>query len=109
MADAAPLRLFLGLIFVVAAILLCGWIARRTGLAGRAHGGVLRVVDSLNIGPRQRIMVIEVEGSWLLVGVTPGQMNLLHTLPAGAAKVPQAPGALAASFAGKLGQALRRH
>jgi flagellar protein FliO/FliZ len=112
MADAAPLRAFLGLIVVIAAILLCGWFARRSGLAGRAQGGAMRIVDSLNIGPRQRIVLLEVEDSWVLVGVTAGQMNVLHTLPAGELSAPQQPGALAgsfaASFANKLGQALRR-
>ncbi|ANN78279.1 flagellar biosynthetic protein FliO [Bordetella flabilis] len=108
MADAAPLRVFLGLIVVIGAILLCGWIARRAGLAGRAQGGALRVVHSLNVGPRQRIVLVEVENARLLVGVTPGQMNLLHTLPPGEPVVAQTPGPLAGTFAARLGQALRR-
>ncbi|AOB31050.1 hypothetical protein AKI39_10615 [Bordetella sp. H567] len=138
MADAASFRVIVGLVVVIAAILACGWLARRAGLAGRAPGGTMRVVDSLTLGPRQRIVLVEVADTWVLVGVTAGQMNSLHTLPAGdTAAVPQAPGALAASllsrrrakgagaastqgdaapstlpedasFASRLGQALRR-
>ncbi|OZI18430.1 flagellar biosynthetic protein FliO [Bordetella genomosp. 9] len=121
MGDAATFRVIVGLVVVIAAILACGWLARRAGLAGRAAGGTMRVVDSLTLGPRQRIVLVEVADAWLLVGVTVGQMNLLHTLPAGDAAVPaQQPGALVtsllarrrggadASFASKLTQALRR-
>jgi flagellar protein FliO/FliZ len=105
MADAAPLRVVVGLIVVIAAILLCGWLARRTGVAGRTQGGAMRIVDSLNLGPRQRIVLVEVEDSWVVVGVTAGQMNVLHTLPAGDTASPLTSGA---SFATRLGQALRR-
>ncbi|OZI60317.1 flagellar biosynthetic protein FliO [Bordetella genomosp. 11] len=99
MADAASFRVILGLAVVVAAILACGWLARRAGLAGRAAGGTMRIVDSLNLGPRQRIVLVEVADTWVVVGVTAGQMNPLHTLPAGATvPAPQAPTALVASF-----------
>ncbi|ARP86935.1 flagellar biosynthetic protein FliO [Bordetella genomosp. 9] len=109
MADAAPFRVFIGLIVVIAAILLCGWIARRAGLAGRTHGGALRIVDSLNLGPRQRIVLVQVEDARLVVGIAANQMNLLHTLPPGSA-APEEPGLPASrAFAHKLGQALRRN
>jgi flagellar protein FliO/FliZ len=58
----------------------------------------MRIVDSLNIGPRQRVVLLEVEDTWVLVGVTAGQMNVLHTLPAGALASPQQPGAIAHSL-----------
>jgi flagellar protein FliO/FliZ len=96
MADAASLRLFVGLIVVIGAIMACGWLARRMGFAGRPQGARMRIVDSLNLGPRQRIVLVEVQDSWLVVGVTAGQMNVLHTLPADEADAPRAPDAPAA-------------
>lgn len=104
MNEADLLRLFLGLVLVVGLILAIGWLARRSGLQGRIQGG-MRVVDTLTLGPRQRIVMVEVEKTWLVVGVTAGQMNVLHTLPAGDT-LPSQP--TASAFAGKLGQALRR-
>jgi flagellar protein FliO/FliZ len=64
------------------------------------------VVDSLSLGPRQRIVMVEVDKTWLVVGVTAGQMNVLHTLPA--TDSVNAPPSGNGGFAGKLGQALRR-
>jgi flagellar protein FliO/FliZ len=106
MDEASLVRMLLVLALIVGLILAFGWAARRTGLAGRGTAGAMRVVDSLNLGPRQRIVMVEVGGTCLVVGVAAGQMNLLHSLPAGDAARPQPepPG----SFAGRLGQALRR-
>jgi flagellar protein FliO/FliZ len=104
MNEADLLRLFLGLVLVVGLILAFGWLARRSGLQGRAQGN-MRVVDTLALGPRQRIVILEVDKTWLVVGVTAGQMSVLHTLPAGDTPASQP---IASAFAGKLGQALRR-
>jgi flagellar protein FliO/FliZ len=113
MAETAYLRMVLGLVVVVGAILACAWLARRSGLLKNPRTNLLRLVGGLSLGPRQRIAVVEVEGTWLVVGITAGQMTLLHSLPAtpdDVAPAGQSPDPLspAALFASKLGQALRR-
>jgi flagellar protein FliO/FliZ len=109
MDEASLLRMFLGLALIVGLILACGWLARRSGLAGRPPGSSMRVVDSLSMGPRQRIVMVEVDRTWLVVGVTAGQMNVLHTLPASdSASAPPSGNSGSSGFAAKLGQALRR-
>ncbi|CAB3888245.1 flagellar biosynthetic protein FliO [Achromobacter anxifer] len=106
MTDSALLRVIVGLILVLAAILVSAWLARRAGLTQRGGGNLLRQVASLPVGPRQSIVVVEVENTWLVVGVGPNQLNTLHTLPAG--QLPEASTLPAAAFAAKLGQALKR-
>ncbi|WP_233234704.1 flagellar biosynthetic protein FliO [Bordetella sp. LUAb4] len=106
MTSPDVLRLFLGLVLVVGVILSFGWLARRGGLAGRARGH-MRVVESLGLGPRHRMVLVQIDDTWLVVGVSAGQMNVLHTLPAGAA-LPDLPVAPVSAFAGKLGEAWRR-
>ncbi|RII99464.1 flagellar biosynthetic protein FliO [Achromobacter sp. K91] len=106
MDDTALLRVVAGLILVVAAILASAWLARRAGLTQRGGGNLLRQVASLPVGPRQSIVVVEFENTWLVVGVGPNQLNTLHTLPAG--QLPEASTLPAAAFAAKLGQALKR-
>lgn len=81
--GASLARAVLGLAVVVALILLCAWVARRSGIASRASAGMpARLVGSMALGPRERIIVLQVEETWLVVGVTPGGMQTLHTLPA---------------------------
>ncbi|HYG43264.1 MAG TPA: flagellar biosynthetic protein FliO [Bordetella sp.] len=105
MTESAVLRVVIGLLLVVAAILASAWLARRAGLAGPARSSLLRQVARVQVGPRQSVAVLQIADTWLVVGVTPSQLTALHTLPAGT--VPPPPVELGA-FAGKLSQALKR-
>ena len=42
----------------------------------------MTVKASLSVGPRERVVLLEVAGQWLVIGVTSGQINSLLTLPA---------------------------
>ena len=48
-----------------------------------------RVVSSVALGPHQRVVTVEVgpesERVWLVLGVSPQNIQCLHTLPAGVA------------------------
>jgi len=83
MTEPALLRMALGLILVIALILACAWLARRSGMLPSQRHPLLRQIDHLSLGARAGVAVIEVQDTWLIVGVTPGQITTLHTLPAG--------------------------
>jgi len=70
------------LILVVSLILALGWLAKRMPGVGRATGGGngLRIVGSLTLGPRDRVVVVDVGGTQLLLGVGQNGMTTLHTL-----------------------------
>ncbi|MDR9888936.1 flagellar biosynthetic protein FliO [Pseudenterobacter timonensis] len=71
------------LLGIVLFILLAAWLARRFGLAGKTAGARgLKVSASASLGPRERVVVLEVEDARLVLGVTASQISLLHTLPA---------------------------
>ena len=55
---------------------------------GAAHADAFGVVPlaeaaGVMVGQRERIVVVEVQDTWLVVGVTPAEMTLLHSLPKG--------------------------
>nr|WP_315847101.1 flagellar biosynthetic protein FliO [uncultured Achromobacter sp.] len=106
MTESSLLRVIIGLVLVVAAILVSAWLAKRAGLTQRGGGNLLKQVASLPVGARQSIVVVEIDNTWLVVGVSPNQINTLHTLPAG--QLPEGSPLPAAAFAAKLGQALKR-
>ena len=106
MTESALLRIIIGLVLVVAAILVSAWLARRAGLTQRGGGNLLKQVASLPVGARQSIVVVEIDNTWLVVGVSPNQISTLHTLPAG--QLPEGSPLPTAAFAAKLGQALKR-
>lgn len=69
------------LVLVVGLILLLGWLARRMPGFGGARGNpALRVVGSLALGPRDRVVVVEVGDTQLLLGVGSNGTRTLHTL-----------------------------
>lgn len=74
--TAAVLVLILVIILVAAAAL------RRWGLPSQRHGRHLRVVGSAAVGTKERVVIVEVENTWLVIGVGAGQVNKLHHMPA---------------------------
>lgn len=89
----------LGLFAIIALILGLAWLARRAGLVRHVQGGVMKVVGSTSLGARQRLLLVEVGDTWLVLGVSAGQIRTLHTLPAGSA----APGEAIAGIGGMAG------
>jgi len=83
----------LGMALVLGLIFACAWVARRFGLQRLGGGGnLVKVVSSASVGQRERVVVVEVGATWLVLGVTPTQVNALHTLPVnGAPHAPLAP------------------
>ncbi|MDH7451473.1 flagellar biosynthetic protein FliO [Luteimonas composti] len=96
------------LVLVVGLILLLSWLARRMpglGAGGGGAGSALRIVGSLALGPRDRLVVVEVGETQLLLGVGSGGTRTLHTLeqplPEAAAKSTPAFAQLLAQHFGK--------
>lgn len=87
-----------GLLVVLGLMWAAWWLVRRTGF-NRAFSGVnMRVVGGLSVGNRERVMVVEIGDHWLILGVTPTQINTLATMPR--QELPEGPGEAASpSFA----------
>jgi flagellar protein FliO/FliZ len=73
--------------------------------AGSAH---VKLVGALNLGGRERIMVVEVGDQWIVVGASPGRINALATMPKqeGAEPQPAMAGNMPAGFADWLKQTI---
>lgn len=69
------LTLVLGLLFGLA------WVMKRFGPRMQGGSGGLRIAGSLNLGGRERIMLVEVGDQWIVVGASPGRINALATMP----------------------------
>jgi flagellar protein FliO/FliZ len=70
----------LALIVVIALILAMAWLLRRLpGAAMGSHGG-MRIVASLAVGAKERVMVVSVGEKQLVLGVTGQQITLIDKL-----------------------------
>jgi len=99
-AAGSLFQVFIGLVAVLLLIAATAWVAKRFGVTRGGTSNLLQVVSSASVGARERVVVVEVGESWLVVGVAPGSVNALMTLPRGQIQ-PAAPG-LNASFAAGL-------
>lgn len=41
----------------------------------------LQVISATSVGPRERVVVVEIADTWLVLGVTTNQISRLHELP----------------------------
>jgi len=73
----------LGLVAVLAMVFGCAWFARRFGMQAKGPRGVVKIVGGVMLTQKERVVVVEVAGTWLVLGVAPGQVSTLHTVPAG--------------------------
>lgn len=81
--TGSPLLQVSGALFgIIAFILIAAWLAKRVGLAGKTAGTRgLKVSASTTLGPRERVVIVDVEDARLVLGVTASNINVLHKLP----------------------------
>lgn len=73
----------LALALIVAVLAGTAWMARKvSGGKGFGHGG-MKVVGGVALGPRERIVLLEIGNEWLVVGIVPGQIRTLHRMEKG--------------------------
>src|SRR3989338_4943474 len=79
-SSGSIVQIIFSLLLVLAAIVLVAWLLKRMNVAQQGSGHLLKVLGGVSIGQRERIVLVEVKDTWLVVGVGPGQIRTLHTL-----------------------------
>ena len=82
-STGGMIKITLSLLLVLAAIVAVAWLLKRMNVAQQGRGNLLKVIGSVAVGQRERVVLIEIGETWLLVGVGPGQIRTLHTLEKG--------------------------
>ncbi len=90
---------------VVAAILLLGWFYSRSRLAGSGPSDLINVIATRALGPKERLMVVEVADQQLLIGMTSTSVQTLHVFDT-PISIPE-PAAESSSFSARLMSAVK--
>lgn len=69
-----------GLALVLGLIAACAWVAKRIGPNRIAGGQAIRFVASQSLGSRDKVVIVEVNQQWLVLGVSPGRINTLSQM-----------------------------
>ena len=88
------------LLLVLAAIFVIAWLLRRMRIVGNRVGGAIDVLANVQLGQKERAVLLQVGSTQILVGVAPGQVSTLHVLtePLEITKPPVGPGEAANTF-----------
>ncbi|KXS33725.1 MAG: Flagellar biosynthetic protein FliO [Candidatus Gallionella acididurans] len=78
--SGSILQIIFSLLLVLAAIVLVAWLLKRMNVTRQGPGNLLKVIGGVAVGQRERVVLVEIENTWLVVGVGPGQIRTLHTM-----------------------------
>jgi flagellar protein FliO/FliZ len=80
LSPGTMLQFALGLAAVLGLILAAGWVMKRTAI-GKSAPGMIKVLAGVAVGQRERVVIVEVADVRMVLGVAPGPVTALHTLP----------------------------
>lgn len=103
------LQLLFGLVVVLGLLMGIAWWLKRFGPARGVGTSAAKIVGGVSVGTRERVMVVEVGDQWIVIGVAPGSVNALSTMPRQEQPVQGDPyGQPAPNFSGWLKQTIDR-
>jgi len=73
-------QMVFGLLLVVGLIFFLAWLLRRMQGTAVKGGQVIEIVGSRAIGPRDRLLLVQVGKEQILIGHTPSSIEALHVL-----------------------------
>jgi flagellar protein FliO/FliZ len=91
-----------GLLLVLVLIIGLAWAIRRFGRLPSGAKGQLEILGGLSLGARERVVLLKVADTRLLIGVAPGRVQTLHILSGAESAVTES-----APFANQLSHALK--
>jgi flagellar protein FliO/FliZ len=97
-----------GLAIVLALLFASLWLLKRLSAPRGQAAGLMRIVAGTAVGTRERVVVLEVGSTWLVLGVAPGRITALAEMPRENLAAEPEPGATK-DFAGRLKQIIDRH
>lgn len=80
------LQTLLSLGFVLALIFGLGWITRRLQKLRGVQGAELHIESGIQLGPKEKLVLVKVHGQEFLLGVAPGSVQLMHRFAPPAAR-----------------------
>lgn len=82
-ASGSFFKMLVGLAIVLLILAGISWAMKKFMPGVSQQQSVVRVVGGTSLGTRDRVVVLEVAGRWIVVGVGGGQMTALANLEAG--------------------------
>lgn len=73
-------QMLLGLLLVIGLIFALAWLLRRVQQLSPRTGQVIKLLATQPLGPRDRLVLVQVGGEQILLGLSAGRITPLHVL-----------------------------
>jgi flagellar protein FliO/FliZ len=80
-AGGSVIQMLLGLGAVMAMLAGSLWLLKRLTMPRGSSAGLMRVIAGTAVGPRERVVILEIGSNWLVLGVAPGEISMLAEVP----------------------------
>lgn len=74
------------LLLVLVIIGILAWLLKRFTINSSSATSAIKIIATAGVGQRERIVLVEVENTRLVLGVAPGRVNILHCMNESSAK-----------------------
>lgn len=98
-ATGSVLQMLLGLALIIGLLFVSLHVLKRLGAGNGKGANLLTIRGATAVGPRERVVLVEIADKVLVLGVAPGRVTNLLTLDA--AELPLAPGTSSSQPGGK--------
>lgn len=78
--GAGVAGMLVSLVVILGLFVLAAWLVKRY-LPQVGKTGPVKVIGATMVGARERVVVVEIENTWLVLGVGGGHVRTLHTFP----------------------------
>ena len=69
------------LVFILLLMFGSAWLLKRIGPITAGNKIPLKIIGGINVGTRERVLVVEVDEQWMILGVTANNINNLGSMP----------------------------
>lgn len=75
---ASSMTVLFSLLLVVASIFALAWFMKRLGVANISNHSAMKVLATMPLSNKDKLTIVEVGDTQILLGVSPGRINKLH-------------------------------
>lgn len=75
---AALGQITVSLMVVLAVLFAFGFILKKINSIHLPSKSGVKVISSTSVGPKERVVVVQMQDTWLVLGVAPGHVSLLN-------------------------------
>lgn len=81
LSSGGIFQVILSLLLVLTVVAVAAWMLKRISQPMQGAGKQLKVISGVAVGQHERVVIVEINDTWLVLGVAQGNVRTLHSMP----------------------------